>query len=141
METINCDSFIITKYLKNFEEVLNRNTEFKNLPLAYPMFLSTCEYLKKIPEKDALNYFEKIEKTLELDAKLHLFSLWFSDNDWKQLYTEEELLEIIDKEKYSYYRELTGYNYKDEVPTGIIYMSEKNINLNILMRIFITVNY
>lgn len=125
METKNCDSFIITKYLRNFEEILNRNPEFANLPLAYPMFLSTCEYLKKISQNNNLNYFEKVEKTLELDARLHLFSLWFSNNDWKQQYTEEELLEIIDKEQYGYYRELTGYNYKDEIPIGIIYMSEK----------------
>lgn len=115
----------IEEYFSHFERCLEDVKKSQELKIVYPMFSNLCDEFKNVAISDRLTLFEKIEKILELDAKLQLIVSWFGDQNWQQHFEEKEIVQFIQEDIGCYYRELTGLSKNSKIPRGIIYLSEK----------------
>ncbi|WP_376713331.1 DUF7006 family protein [Enterococcus raffinosus] len=70
-------------------------------------------------------FFDKMAKLLDLDAQLHILIQLLDLDRYCEDLSEEIIVSCAKKDRYVFYRELTGLSIKEQVPWSLIYLSEQ----------------
>lgn len=122
----------------NMREIRTTNDYFKHLDTEilskiekmYPKLTMYYDDLKKefqeVCEGRATDMILDIKKLLSLDAQIQILRGYASDDALLHTHVGNEtlLIKLIKNDSKCYYREKTGLSYLDEIPMGILYLSE-----------------
>lgn len=117
METV--DDYLARFYSLVFDSTKNRSREIQiYYKKIRKQFYTTCEAVSPY-------FFEKSEALLALEARLQiLVELLLVRDKFNYGYTDKEIVNMVETDYSSYYRELTGINKNESSTWGRFYLSE-----------------
>ncbi|PQF23835.1 DUF7006 family protein [Enterococcus mundtii] len=109
-------------YLKNYEELCH----LQDFPIIQQVCIELHQKFVVICRTPYDNILEQFAELLEIDAQLQMFLDFLQHGFFEETgLAEEEVVEMILKDKNVYYRLLTGIATNQKAPKGLIYLSEK----------------
>lgn len=115
------------EYLSYYEEAIEWTQVVKTFPKTYALYQDLGEQFRKEYHQASNKFFHSLRKLLEIDAQLQILTQVFQrDFDWRFLMEDEDLVEMVIHDKQSFYRENVGLRTTDQVPWGLMYLSEQN---------------
>lgn len=108
-------------YLKHYDELC----QLEDFPLISQVCKDLQKRFKEICYTEYSNVLQQITDLLEVDAQLQMFLDFFRHDFFKESdLVEEDIIEMIKKDKNVYYRQLAGIGINKKAPKGLIYLSE-----------------
>lgn len=115
------------EYLIYYEEAIEWDQVVKLFPKTYALYQTLGDQFRKEYRQASKQLFHSLRKLLEIDAQLQiLVQLFQREQDWSFMMADEELVEMIIRDKKSFYRENAGLRTNDQAPWGLMYLSEQN---------------
>lgn len=116
-------------YMLYFEHVWQQTGAFENCPQINKYYNSLHKQFITIYYDQELLPFIKWGKLLEVDAQVQILlelTKYTKQNLTEEIgMSEEQIIRMIDQDKKSYYRELTGKTILQKPSWGLIYLSEE----------------
>lgn len=110
-------------YLRNFKELY----QLHEFPLIQQVCIDLQKQFKEVSYTRYDNVLQQFSDLLEIDAQLQMFFDFCKHDFFKEIQLgEKEIVEMIQKDKNVYYRQLSGIGTNQDAPKGIIYLSERN---------------
>lgn len=111
-------------YIENYDQL--------NQLYDYPLINQICTNLQgkfiEVCNMQYDNILQQMSDLLEIDAQLQMFLDFFKYDFFKEIeLAENEVIEMIHKDKNVYYRQLSGIGTNEKAPIGLIYLSEKDM--------------
>lgn len=114
------------EYLSYYEESIDWSRIASSFPATYALYTRLYEDFCLECHQASNHVFQTLRKMLEIDAQLQIMDEIFKrDLDLGELLEDEELVNMIIHDKQSFYRENVGLRTNDQVPWGLIYLSEQ----------------
>ncbi|MDT2521723.1 DUF7006 family protein [Enterococcus raffinosus] len=116
----------IEQYLCYFDQRIKVKKESGELQ--YPLiddFYTHLRFELVSTFETEMPFFDKMAKLLDLDAQLHILIQLLDLDRYCEDLSEEIIVSCAKKDRYVFYRELTGLSIKEQVPWSLIYLSEQ----------------
>lgn len=116
------------EYLAHSKRILSHTTIFEECPKIKYFYEELCTRFKQILAEQTENYFIQLGQLLAIDAQIQILMELTGFGKESLLadfqMSEEEIIQMIKKDKNVFYRELTGGRVTEEPKWGLIYLSE-----------------
>lgn len=117
------------EYLSYFEGVLHQTGVFESCLKIKEYYFELHEQFITIYHDEEIFQFEKWGKLLEVDAQIQIlleFAIYAKKDLKEELgMSEEQFVQMIRRDKKTFYRELTGETARNKPRWGLIYLSEE----------------
>ncbi len=116
------------EYLSFYDKEFETCFKVKSYPKIYAFYQDLRKKFLSISQETENQFFYKLSYLLDIDAQLQLLleigQVTTTNICEKFGMDEEYIIEMISRDKKSYYRELTGLSAEQKAPWFLIYLSE-----------------
>lgn len=116
-------------YLQHYDRRINWEEVQQRFPKVASLYQALCIEFRKICGTPIGMIFQSLEQIFRIDAQLQIIDEVFQQKNYliEKLFTDDELVDMIERGKDSFYRELIGLKITDQPPWGLIFLSDRVI--------------
>jgi hypothetical protein len=125
MQAMNIET--VEDYLVYYEKVIDWQKIKIEFPRTHALYENLCNHFRLEYEQASRNFFHSLRQLLAIDAQLQiLVQLFKSEQEWTFFIDDEEIVDMISRDKNSFYRETIGLKKNAWIPWGLMFLSEQN---------------
>lgn len=116
------------QYLSYFDTMVYQANCQTVYPKIYSFYQDLCHQFEVLYMSNNEQLFYTFSQLLAIDAQLQILCEFLSFDEVDECidnHGEEEIIQMIQMDKNSYYRELVGYKKKHQPPWGMMFLSEE----------------
>lgn len=116
-------------YLAHSHKQLKEREVFERYPQISQYYFDLCKEFRRVYYEQSTTFFNQFALLLGIDAQIQILLELMEVSNYKVPeefgMTEEAIIQMIRRDKKSFYRELTGQTTLDRPKWGLIYLSEE----------------